>query len=182
MLISEIIKEADARMPNSFSDAQKVTWLNEVNNDFFEVVKIPKVAYFDTRTAMNVYAIPGKIRSKTIDRVMVGSSVYESAQFGGMIPGRQTWSFDDDTGKLTLQPAPIDQEKGVIRYHKIADTTFVTTNTAVKPDAPEEYHWIYILGLCERIAKSMDDVVKANNYSADYRANLLIAQQNYQRG
>lgn len=180
LMLSAIIAEADARVPNAFDDAQKVSWLNEVNNEFFDVVKIPAVYPFTSNTSGS-YVLPTSVRSKNVELVIVGTRNYSSAQYAALNPGRNYWTLDDSNQTLTISPDPVTGDKGMVRYSKIPMTTFVAGTLTAVPDAPDEYHWVYILGLCERIAKAMDDVARGNNYAGDYRANLQIAQQNFQR-
>ena len=182
MDLSTIISEADTRMPNAFDNAQKVDWLNEINQEFFDVVKIPKIIRFDAVTGGDSYILDSFVRSKNVDQVRVGSTGYASLQYEPVPAGRNFWTLDDDTHELIISPAPLADETGYVRYRKIATTTFLVGTLTAVPDAPSEYHWIYILGLCERIAMAMDDIPKSNNFGAQYRNNLLVAQQNFQRG
>ena len=55
----------------------------------------------------------------------------------------------------------------------------MVSELSATPDAPSEFHWTYILALCERIAKAMNDVPLANNYANDYRGQLSVAQESY---
>lgn len=182
MDLTTIISEADTRVPNNFDTAQKVAWLNEIHNEFFDVVKIPKVATFNTvAAAPTVVVTPTDIRGKNIETVFIGKGLYPSFQYDKVDPGRGYHTFDDTTRTITIVPTPTAVQAGVIKYYQINTTTFISTTLTAVPDAPLEYHWIFILGLCERIAKSMDDVIRANNYASDYRANLQIAQQNYRQ-
>lgn len=181
LTLSKIIEEADIRVANAFDDSQKVDWLNEINNEFFDVVKIPKAASFTTTSGTSLYTLSAEIRGKNIDKVHVGKTIFPSFLYSDVQPGQNYHVFDDDTARITLTPTPTQTVTGIVRYHKIATTPFVLATLTAVPDAPAEYHWIYILGLCERIAKAMDDTIKGNNYGNDYRGNLAIAQQNYQR-
>lgn len=181
LTLEDIIAEADVRVVNSFSDAQKVTWLNEVNQEFFDVVKIPKTVSFTTINGTGEYTLNTDIRGKNIDLVHVGNGIFPSFLYDKVNPGTNYHTFNDDTHKITLSPTPSSVIAGIVRYHKIGITTFVSSGLTATPDAPAEYHWIYVLGLCERIAKAMDDLGKANNYANDYRNSLLIAQQNYKK-
>lgn len=176
--LSSIIADADVRMPNSYDTAQKVSWLNEVNNEFFDVVKIPAVYPF-TSNRSGSYVLPATVRSKNVDLVTVGTRKYSSAQYEDLHPGRSYWTLNDVDQTLTIVPDPLTGENGMVRYRRIPTTTFVAGTLTAAPDAPEEYHWLYILGLCERIAKALDDIVKANNFGIEYRNNLAIAQANF---
>lgn len=181
MQISEIIAEADVRMPNSFSSAQKVSWLNEVNQEFFDVVKIPSFASFTIPAsgATGTYTVPNDVRAKNIYKMFVGSRIYSSIQYEDVTPGRNYWTLDEVQSAITIVPDGFPNEKGVITYAKIGTTTFVSATLTTVPDAPKEYHWLYILGLCERIAIAMDDIAKSNNFGSEYRTNLSTAQANY---
>lgn len=179
--IEKIIEEADLRVPNAFSTTDKVDWLNEVNREFFDVVKIPALASFSTVANTSNYALANDTRSKNITKVMVGNSIYRSMLYENVNPGHNYFTFDDTSGEIDLNPTPATGKTGIVTYNKIGTTNFVATTLTDTPDAPEEYHWLYILGLCERMAKAMNDVTLANNYSNDYRNNLMLAQQNFQR-
>lgn len=177
--IQQIINEADVRVPNPFDAAQKVTWLNEVNNEFFDIVRIPKVHRFLIVGGTDIYTVPPTVKSHTVEIIRSESNFYESLQYETVSPGRNNWSLDDDTNKLFLSPRPMIDGEGVIIYRKEATTVFLVSNLSARPDAPNNYHYAYILGLCERIAKAMNDVTLANNYAIDYRNQLALAQETY---
>ena len=179
LTLQNIIDEADLLVPNSFSSANKVTWLNEVNSLFFETVKIPKTTTTQTVSGTADYTLPTDARSRNIISCFVNNALFKSADFNTVNPNLNHFTFDDTTQKLTLVPSPTAVQTMIVRYFKVATTSFVSTTLTINPDAPPEYHWIYTLGLCERIAKAMNDVNLANNYANDFQAQLMIAQQNY---
>lgn len=181
LTIEQIISEADTQVPNSFSQPQKIAWINEINQEFFEIVKIPKVFIGTINPNTPTMILPTTIRSRNVDYTTIGSSVYKPMQFEDVQPGRSFWYLDDLTNTMTINPVVSSSvySNVVIRYFQVSTVTFLSTNQTVSPEAPAEYHWIYILGLCARIAKSIPDVTLANNYQQDYERNLAIAQQNY---
>lgn len=180
--LESIINDAGGLVDNVQSTARKIAWLNAINQEFFDVVKIPKLQLFTPLVGVSIYSLPALIRSKNIDYVRVGTAEYDSFQYGQAGGGRNYWVLDDDTNTLTLSPAPYDAAvEGVIRYFKISTVLFSESNLGVTPEAPDEYHRLYVLGLAERIAKADDDILKGNNYGAEYRNGLLIAQQNFQK-
>lgn len=182
MLLSEIITESDVRVVNAFASAQKAQWLNEVNQEFFDIVKIPQIALFNGVAGVNAYPLPPSVRAKNIDKVMIGNVVYESALYGDIRAGHNHYIVEDNTQFLSFLPAPTLGGQGIVRYYRLPTSVYTSSNLNVQPDAPAEYHWIYILGLASRTAKAMDDAAKGNNLAADYQNALLIAQQNYLRG
>lgn len=182
MNINEIISESDLLVPNEMAVADKIIWLNALNQDFFNVVKIPKIARFDCIAGQSDYSLPADVRQKNIDLVMVGMFPYKSLDRDDVTPAQNAYTYDDTTRTLSLFPAPYDTLKGFLRYHRVATTTFVSAALNVSPDAPEEYHWTFIPALAAILANSQDDSVKAANYENQYKAAWNVAAQNYQMG
>ena len=178
MDIQTIIAEADVRVPNVFSSAQKVDWLNEVNYEFFDIVKIPKTYRVLTDGTMDTFPIPSDLREKNVRKIVFGTSYYRSMLFEDIPAATNYYTVDETLHQLTLSPKP-RKGSALVVYDQMGVTPFLSTALTVSPDAPSEYHWVYVLGLCVRIAKAMNDVTLANNYDADYKGNLMVAQQNY---
>lgn len=181
MLGSEIIADADVRVPNAFDVNRKIAWLNEVHSEFFEIVKIPASTIFTTSIGQDTYTlIPTDIRARNIVEVVVGTERYRSVLFDQDIrPGHNYYEFNDSTRQLKLLPPPASATVGRVRYYRVPAASFTSFNyTTTEPDSPKEFHWIYVLGLCARIAKAMKDVRLAQNFDTDYKGALLIAQQN----
>lgn len=182
MDLKTIIEEADIRVPNAFAEAQKVDWLNEVNNEFFDIVKIPKVfTYTVPATPPATITAPDDMREKNIRRVVTGSTFYRSMVYENITTSFNYYVLDEASKALTLEPMAKANGKVTIIYDQIAKTPFVATTLTAEPEAPKEYHWLYILGLAVRIAKAMNDASLANNYENDFKNNLAIAQQNFIR-
>ena len=181
MNIGQIINEADLLVPNALDQADKIVWLNAINQDFFNVVKIPKITNFTCASAQQDYVLAADVREKNIDKVMIGMFPYLSLGRDEVTPAQNAYYFVDDTHTLSLYPAPYTNLQGFLRYHRIATTTFTTSNTSVNPDAPEEYHWTYIPALASFIAHSQDDAIKASNYESQYKSAWNVAAQNYQK-
>lgn len=178
LTITEIIEEADIRVPNSFSLPEKIDWINQVNQEFFDVVKIPDIKTFTPNGTLTAFTLENDVKAKNITKVRTNNTIYKSMLYENVNPGHNYFVYNDSTNSLQLTPAP-KAGTGFVVYNKIGTTNYTTGNVSETPDAPSEYHWIYILGLAERIAKAMNDVTLANNYAADYRNNLMLAQQNY---
>jgi hypothetical protein len=181
MNLQLIIDEADVRVPNAFAVDQKVDWLNEINYEFFDIVKIPKSASVAVDGIATQFTIPTDVREKNIRKVVVGSNYYRSIVYEEITAAFNYYTIDETTNKINFTPKP-PAGTAVLIYDTMGVIPFVSTTLTAIPVAPTEYHWIYVLGLCVRIAKAMSDVVLANNYENDYKGNLMIAQQNYLRG
>lgn len=182
LTIQSIIDEADLLVPNTVSVADKLTQLNAINGDFFNVVKIPKLARFSGMTSQPDYTLPADVREKNIDLVEVGLLKYLDLMSDNVNPTQNNWSYDDSNNKITLSPAPYKNGlPGIVRYHRIATSTYTTGNLSVHPDAPSEYHWTYVLALSSWLAITMDDPSKFSIFDAQYKAAWNVAAQHYTR-
>lgn len=181
LTLQNIIDQADILVPNSESTTNKAVWLNEINQKFFEIVKIPKSSTFTT--TLNTATITGlnaAIRGRNIDKVYVGKSLFPSFQYEDVPPGHNYHTFDDDTATLTLSPTPTATGlTGILRWLLTATSTYTSSTLSSSPDAPTEYHFVYIPGLAYKIAETLEDIVKKNNYEKSFMDNLNIAQQNF---
>ena len=179
LTLQQIIDEAYTLVPHEVDIADQVVWLNAINQEFFNIVKIPKIHRFTT-TDESTYTIPTDVREKNIDYVQVGLLKYKSLDNEDVSPLQNVFSFDDNTKQLTLIPAPYkDGLTGIVRYRKIATTTFLSTNLNASPDAPEELHWTYIPALASYLANTQHDTALAANYEAQYKSAWNAAAADY---
>lgn len=181
LTIQLIITEADSLVPNEYVTADKIPWLNALNQEFFDVVKIPITQLFTSIAGNKVYSIAGNIKEKNIDKVMVGHLKYRSLNYEDVQPAQNWFTFVDNALALSAAPSQTGLT-GIIRHRKSAITTLTVGGVASQtPDAPDEYHWIIVLGLAEYIAKANEEDEKAANYGGQYRSALQVAAQNFQK-
>jgi hypothetical protein len=180
LTLQQIIDEALSMIQNEYGTATQVSWLNNINQDFFNVVKIPQSVFFTSVSGQKTYTLSGtELREKNMDKVILGRLKYDSLNYQDVQPGHNWFTFNDSSKVLTLSSAPSSSSvQGLVRYHRSATTNL--TSTAQTPDAPPEYHYIYVLGLCQYIAEAQNDMEQSSNYGQQYRQALNIAAQNYQ--
>lgn len=182
LTLQQIINEADKLIPNLLSNTEKVTQINAINQDFFNVVKIPKTTTFTGMKGQPGYTLPNDVRAKNIDYVKVGLLNYRDLQTDNVRSTDNTFLFDDQSKTLTLSPAAYrDGLQGIVRYHRIATSVFSENNLSVNPDSPSEYHWSYVLALAAWIALTQDEISKATTFESQYKAAWNAAAQNYQK-
>lgn len=171
LTLQNIIDEAATLVPNEVPVADQVVWLNAINQDFFNIVKIPQVALFTGVRDQGDYVLSANIREKNVDIVMCGVLKYRDFQVEDASPLQNTYAFDDSTHTLTLNPAPYNNGlRGLLRYRRIATTTFTSGDLDVTPDCPEEYQWTYIPALAAYLADTQDDTESATKYENQYKA------------
>lgn len=178
--LNDIIGEAGVLVPNDVNIIDQVVFLNSLNQDFFNVVKIPKIVTFEPIMDKESYQINNQVRQKNIDLVMCGVVKYSELNPDVPNPLQNTYSFDDETYVLSLYPSPYQNGlRGTIRYSRLSTTTFTSSNLTSTPDAPEEYHYSFVLGLASFLANTQDDMIKASNYENQYKSMWNVAAQNY---
>jgi len=184
LTLQQILDESKTIMAikDEYDNSTLIMWLNNINNDFFNVVKIPKVFRFMTSLNVAEYNMPSDMRLKNIDLVNVGYLHYRSLDEDDIRPLQNYYTYDDISRKMSLNPAPYENAQGVVRYRRIATTTFTSGNMNTSPDAPEEYQWTYVPALCCYIALAMDDAIRATNFENQYKSAWNAAAADYQGG
>jgi hypothetical protein len=180
MNLQSIISEADILVPNEVDTGDKLIVLDSLNRDFFNVVKIPRVAPFTPVKDQATYTLPTDVRLKNIDLIMCGVIKYKELMPNTPNPLQNTFTFDDSTYLLTLRPAPYQAGlQAIVRYNRIATTTFEFSNLLATPDSPLEYHYSLVIGLASYLAAAMDDMGKAATYESQYLAVWAQAATQY---
>ncbi len=175
MNLTTIIAEADVLVPNDMTVAEKVAFLNTINVDFFNQVKIPIIERFETTLAAT-YEITGLVKDQDIDYVRIGFLQYQKVGSSQL----KSNEYVANDGEVILSPAPYAAGlPATIRYYRCATTTFTETSLTDTPDAPSEYHWTYVPALCVKLAQAMDDMPKAANYEEEYRTAWQAAAQDF---
>lgn len=183
LTLQQIISEADLLVANTVELADKIMQLNAINQDFFNTVKIPVFSRFNGVSGQQDYALESDIRQKNIDLVQVGLLRYNSLDNASVNPAQNAYAYDDDTGTLTLSPAPY--QTGIaclLRYRRIATSNFTTASLSAIPDAPAEYHWTYVPALASWLAKAEDEMNKAKLYEAQFTEAWNRAMVSYSGG
>lgn len=180
MLLTEIIDEADLLVPNEIGISDKVLQLNSINQDFFNIVKIPEMDGFVSIKDQEQYTLGIYVRKRNIDLVFCGVIKYHELTPNITNPLQNTYVFSDSTHEISLYPPPYKTGlRGFVRSHTIATANFTQAYIGVSPDAPEEYHWTYIPALASFLANAMDDSGKSATYENQYLAAWQQAATQY---
>ena len=178
MTVGEIIADADERIPNTISESRKISWLNEIQQQLFRKVNFPPQVEKLTAIAGQVlYPLPDYCPADRIKRVVViaagVSTEYVYKPFDDVVKGSFYYLINDSI--IGLYPVPIGGEEVLIYFSKRPSSL----SSSSVPELPKEYHEIFTVALCARIAKVQRDVELANNYSADYEEILGFMMRDY---
>lgn len=208
MTLQEILNDVDTFIGNSITTDTKVRWLNTIYKEVLEVVKIPHIYEAGVTASTADYTVPSTegMKSRNIDTVKVKQSadtdsddwkVYQARLFGQEYrAGRYEFTAEDVSDgscNITLYPTPdaTYASTGIrIRFFKGCTETFENT-AGIDADStsvclgesptiiPTEYHDIFVLKLCQRLAQAKDDGNKATYYASLSKNLLELMQINY---
>jgi hypothetical protein len=127
--LQDILTDIDARLPNTFTNAQKVGWMQDKLNEIWPHVALVDSFEFDTVANQYVYVLPEYTKVQYIDSVVI------SADTGDFIDQSTVWheyayqrpnitlagyKYYDILGSLGISPVP-DQSgyKASVLFRKI---------------------------------------------------------------
>lgn len=194
MTLSEILDMMDMLCPSltTFSDAQKVTVLNEELKSIFRELQENEIYEFDTVADQAIYTKPSSAKledflyvSITTDTTITENTKFSEYQFAELNDELTYKHYYDafDAG-FGVYPVPTTSGwKGRIIYKK-RPTLLDSTNQTASPELEEDWHRILVYGAIAELAGAGNnpDIEIANNYSMKYNALLKeIKQSRYER-
>lgn len=176
MTLQQLLDDINLRYRNTFTDAQKVAWMNQVQRQIFSQVPHEATPYtFPTVDSQAWYPLPADCRPNKIRKVEIETA---TANDFDELPFR---AIDDRVNRtdsfyslvqqtMYLNPVPDGATAGrdIFIYYYKSPTELSSTALTVTPDLETEYQELLILGTLERIAGARKDVVMKNNYADDY--------------
>jgi len=183
--VVQLLADIDLRLQNTFTEAQKLAWMNDVQRKLNKYIDIEKSYTFLASSSM-VYSLTTDIRMEKITHVYTGDStalanissttIWQEHEYAGAednltgykyyTPNIENYNTTTFSTELALYPNSTEVRVGRVYYNNIlADLT-----TTVSPEFNEEWHDILKYGVMEIVAKSGNapDVELANNYHQDY--------------
>jgi hypothetical protein len=113
MTLQEILDDIDARLPNTFTPAQKVLWMNNKLDKIWPHVVFADSYEFNTIENTQAYELPGYIKLQYIENVFVSKSTVidsstEFQEYFYSSPNKvlSGYKFFDSLGSLGLHPVP----------------------------------------------------------------------------
>mgnify|MGYP007112202910 CR=1 FL=1 len=176
MNIINILADINLRYRNTFTNAQKLVWLNEEQRELFDILEIDSPPYaFKTVADQKLYPFPDDFdvtKIKVVTYQMNDSNDFQEVPVlrnddNQFIDISDLWYLIVSDTFLLNVPGGVPADRTVYIYCD-ADPTEVTEATMdLEPDLPTKYHEILKLGVLERIASARKDVVMKNNYAVD---------------
>lgn len=176
MNLQEILEDIDLEVPNSFTPAQKVRWINQTLRRLFRRFTLPdQVDKFQTTANVAFYPLPANCPQDRITSVTVDNVPFKYKGGDEEAP----YSFYTFVqGQFMLRPIP-DKVVDVMVFYSPSPKDLVETDLTVAPDFPGDYHRLLVLGAAIECAKRIPDVTMANNLTADYMELIKEADEQY---
>lgn len=181
--ITEIMKDINLRYRNTFTNSQKLVWLNEEQRELFDVLEIDSEPYaFVTVENNGYYPFPEGFDFTKIKVVSMQLNHSSPDPMFREVPMRR----NDDNVYAPAGPwytivsdvMYLDYPGGVpggmnVYIYCDADPTEVTESTMnLECELPVKYQEILKLGVLKRIAGARKDIVMRNNYDAEYQEKI----------
>lgn len=181
--VSEILADVNLRYRNSYTNVQKLVWLNEEQRELFDVLEIDSEPYaFTTVADTNFYPFPAGLdftKIKVVNMQMQDESPDPVFQEVPMKRNDDNVYVNNCPWYTIINDAmylwyPGDMPDGMAVYIYLdADPTDVTEATlSSAPDLPTKYQELLKLGVLKRMASARKDIVMHNNYDAEYQEKI----------
>ena len=177
MLASQLLPDINLRYRNTFTDVQKYGWMNDEQNDIFNIFKIERDPVpVPLVTGSKLYMRPPEI--KYIDQVRAATIQVDSVKNN---PHFVDLPYYRDFNKVRADDAPWYTFLGSDKIYINVPNTDVTGRVVyffldATPDpivdgnskiaVPDKYLEVLKYGVLRRIAEARKDIVMVNNYTA----------------
>lgn len=180
---TEIMADINLRYRNTFTNAQKLVWLNEELRELFDVLEIDSAPYaFDTVKDINIYPFPDeldftKINVVTIQRNHTSPNpTYQEVPYRGnddnvYAPDGPWYTIVSNTMYLDY-PGGVPDGMTVYIYCDSDPSIVIESTMNLACELPEKYQEILKLGVLKRIAGARKDIVMRNNYDVEYQEKI----------
>lgn len=175
--LQEILTDIDTRVPNAFTVAQKVYWINEILLKIFPYTNIPIKLYTCATLNGSVYSLPTDCELTSIvtverssDLVVTDTTTWISYDYKGLLEELTYYSyFDALESKIGLYPDPASGYTLNLKYYPTATLLSASVLTAV-PCIDKAWHTMLTLYTCMTVSQSGSnpDNITANNYMTQF--------------
>lgn len=190
--LTEILADIDTRYPNTFTDTQKVYWLNRSIQKYYKYAPVEKTMDVQLSTSPSYLATTDGFKFENLLRVEFYNTTnaiatsdreeYTLFEKAGTKESRANDHIYDSSGLLGFFPPPSTingfEDKYIrVKFYKFPDTMSTTAST-VSPDIDEKYQDILVHSVINIVAKSgiNPDIDIANNAQADLEEVLKQAR------
>lgn len=174
MILSEILGDVNLLVPNSINEPAKVRWLNQIQRQMYRDYAFPDTSHtFYTEPERSLYVVPDNCERDRITSVVVGNEEYLYRSIDQDVSGH-CFSIIED--KLWIYPTPNREVDAYLNYRPRPRDMRVEMQTA-KPDFPEDFHELLILGVAVRVARAVQNYKLASELEGSFAVMEMEAKK-----
>lgn len=167
MILSEILEQVDTMVPNALSQAIKVSWVNQIQNQLYRDYPFPEaIMQFTVNSGQSLFVLPSDCPEDRIEEVIINEEHYPFLPQNASIDGQFCTVV---AGTLMIYPEPTAVGTGYL-FYKQRPTQLSATDLTVESNFPVDFHELLVLGCASRVAKTSPDTLNlASVFDQDYR-------------
>jgi hypothetical protein len=174
MQLKEILSDVNLLVPNSINDQSKVRWLNQVQRQMYRDYAFPITSqHFETEPGRSLYLLPDNCDRDRIINVVVGDREYTYKSVD-QDAGSYCYTIIED--QLWLYPTPSTWTDAYLNFKPRPRDLRVDMQDA-KPDFPEDFHELLVLGVALRVARASQNPQLTRELQGDFDALEIQAKR-----
>lgn len=179
--IQSLLNDINLRYRNTFTTDQKVVWMNDEQNELFEILEIDSAPYgFNTIANQFLYPIDSGIDVDRIKQLTIQVNSSTPPSFEDLPFKRTTDNVDVSDYWYTLiernfyinVPSGAVNNRAVYIYLDSQPVPISATALTIEPSIPLRYQEIFKIGVLKRIAAARKDTLMRNNFDAEYQEKI----------
>lgn len=184
----QLLDDINDRYRNTFTDAQKIRWMNEVQRQIFQYVPHESPPYtFTTVADTSYYALPSDCEPQLIKYITIerkaGTDDFEKLEYRqpeeSVGENEEFYTIVNNLIYINPKPTSTTEGKDVFLFYNKKPAELNTTALNTKPDLEENFHELLVYGVLERVCASRKDSIMKSNYASDFEVLFNRYQEIY---
>jgi hypothetical protein len=177
-----ILNDVDLRYRNTFTQPQKLVWMNEEVNELYEILEIDSFPVnFPLQTNVQFYPIPLGVDVDRIKTISIQANDSTTDPEFRQLPFRMnddnSYTYVADlyysiVGDSFFIPNGTVDDRQIYIYMDTPPDEVNTSNISNESPVPVRYQEILKLGILKRIAMARKDITMYNNYNDTYESKI----------
>lgn len=186
MDLQRILDEIDTYCPNTFTQAEKINYVNDIQRKVFREMAIQDIVTWNTIKGVPIYDLYNPADNQPIEFDMIRGVTIDNInyQYADIWAEAKGYIYYNPLpGKIGLFPTPGTDDLIAYVFYEKRPKILTASDLLVEPELRADWHEILIHGVVAIIANMQDDLIKSNNARLEYNTMMSdIMQQKYEKG
>lgn len=175
--VQQLLDDINDRYRNTFTDTQKVRWMNRVQEQIFQYVPHESPPFtFTTVAETSYYALPSDCEPQLIKYLTIErkATTDDFKQLTYKQPeetvgeNEEFYTIVNDLIYINPKPTSTTEGKDVYLYYNKKPAEISTSGLSATPDLEENFHELLVYGVLERVCAARKDSIMKSNYASDF--------------